>query len=186
MTRAVPRLLSFLGRREGGSIAVEFALVAPVFAFGLAGVVDIGAAAYARLSLDARVTAAADYALVQPAPPDTDAARALARQLVDLVREGHSDTSEVVVNNAARTTWTGTAVSTSSGPGDATACYCPTLGSSGMAWGQALDCGATCASGVSAGQFVEIAATARHVAIFPGHAFVDDNTVRTRTVLRLQ
>lgn len=186
MNRAALHFLRALGRGDGGSIAVEFALVAPFFAFGLAGVVDIGSAAYARLSLDARVSAAADHALMQSAPSGADAASAFARQLVVMVQGQASETAEVVVNNAARATWTGTEVAEAEGPGDAAACYCPTLGSSGVAWGQALDCGAPCASGDSAGRFVEITATARHVAFFPSQAFVEDDTVRTRTVLRLQ
>ena len=44
---------------DSGSIAVEFALVAPILLFTIAGVFDIGSATYAKLALDARLTATA-------------------------------------------------------------------------------------------------------------------------------
>lgn len=185
MNLRIASLIRRLRRDKGGSVAVEFALVAPVLVFVLAGVIDIGSATYARLSLDARVTAAATYALLQPAPNNQDSADDLARNLVGLLQGDASDTAEVIVNNAASATWTGTAVTTSPGPGDVGMCYCPTLVQGDLAWGAAAECGTICADGGSAGQFVQLSATTRHVAIFPGYAFIDGETVATRTVLRL-
>ncbi|WP_165375215.1 TadE/TadG family type IV pilus assembly protein [Roseovarius nitratireducens] len=186
MTRRAASLIRSLKRDKSGSIAVEFALVAPVLVFVLAGVIDIGSATYARLSLDARVTAAAEYALFQTAPNDQDSADDLARKLIGLLQGEASDTAEVIVNNAASARWTGSAVTTSSRPGDAAACYCPTLVEGDLAWGPVAECGTPCTDGGSAGQFVQLSATTRHVTIFPGYAFIDGDTVATRTVLRLQ
>ncbi|WP_296762320.1 TadE family protein [Sediminimonas sp.] len=186
MTRKVASLVRSLKGDQGGSIAVEFALVAPVLLFIFAGVIDIGSAAYARLSLDARLTAAAEYALFQPAPANQEAADALAENLVGLLRDGASDTAEVIVNNAASAQWDGATVTTASRPGDAGMCYCPTLAQGGLAWGAPVECGTTCATGESAGKFVEISATARLVTLFRGYAFIDGETVESRTVLRVQ
>ncbi|GGD28465.1 hypothetical protein GCM10011358_10740 [Sinisalibacter lacisalsi] len=185
MSRPGARMIRKLRRCESGSIAVEFALVAPVLIFILAGVVDIGGATYAKLSLDARVTATAEYALLQPAPADQAAAEALAVKLIELLQGGADDTAEVIVNNAASATWTGSAVTTASRPGDAEMCYCPTLQGGDVTWGQAMECTTPCASGESAGQFVQVSATTRHITIFPGYAFIDGDRIETRTVLRV-
>lgn len=185
MKRLGARMIRW-GRDERGSIAVEFALIAPVLMFMLAGVIDIGGATFAKLSLDSRVTATAEFALLQPAPGDQEAAETLAGKLVELMQGDASDTAEVVVNNAASAAWTGSSVTTAAQPGDATMCYCPTLQGGDVAWGQPMDCGALCASGDSAGQFVQVFATTRHFAIFPGYAFIDGDRVETRSVLRLQ
>lgn len=185
MSRRIASLVRSLKRNERGSIAVEFALVAPILVFVLAGVVDIGSATYARLSLDARVTAAAEYALFQTAPSTQDSADDLAQKLLGLLQGGTSDTAQVIVNNATSASWTGSAVTTSALPGDAGACYCPTIVTGDVTWGPVAECGTPCPDGGSAGQFVQISATTRHVTIFPGYAFIDGDTVATRTVLRL-
>lgn len=184
MTGCRPRIIGTLLRDSRGSIAVEFALVAPVLMVVLAGVIDIGSAAYARHALHARVTMAADYALLQPAPADQDAASTLAGSLVGLLPRSASDSVEVVVNNAVSAAWNGTAVTTSPGPGNATNCYCPTLSSGDIAWGAVAGCDAPCGSGDSAGKFVRISARSNHVSIFPGYAFIGD-TVGASAVLRL-
>ena len=173
-------------RDERGSVAVEFAMLAPLLLLILAGVIDMGSAASVRLSLDARVTAAADYALLQPAPGDSQAAMVLAAQLVSLLQGNSSETAEVVVNNAARAQWTGTSAPVTALSGDAAMCYCPTLVGGQLDWGPGMACGAPCASGESAGQFVQVSATAQHSSLFPIHAFIDGDTVHARTVLRLQ
>ncbi|WP_093120441.1 TadE/TadG family type IV pilus assembly protein [Salinihabitans flavidus] len=175
-----------LQRNESGSVAVEFALVAPILMFVLAGVIDIGSATYAKLSLDARLTAVAEYALNQPAPGDQEAAAAMAEKLVTLMQGGATDTAEVVVNNGASATWDGSTSSVTLLSGDAALCYCPVRSESGIEWGGAESCGTPCASGDSSGQFVQISATTRHVTIFPGYAFIEGDSVKTQTMLRLQ
>ncbi len=167
MTRCLARMVRALRDDIRGSIAVEFALVAPVLMIVLAGVVDIGSAAYVRHSLDSRVTTAAEYALIQPELQNTGEADDLAEKLVGLVQGGVTDTVEVDVNNGS------------------TDCYCPTLSDGKIEWGPAKTCGDPCASGAVAGQFVQISATARHVSIFPGYVFSDGNTVSASAVLRL-
>lgn len=186
MTRKAAPSTRSLRRDQGGSIAVEFALVAPVLLLILAGVVDIGSAAYARLSLDTRLTAAAEYALFQPAPADREGAEGLAETLAALLSGEASETAEVDVNNAAQARWTGTQVTTTSGPGEADMCYCPTPAPEGVTWGTPQECGATCATGESAGQFVQISTTARLVTLFRGYDLMDSETVESRTVLRLR
>ncbi|MGI3212472.1 TadE/TadG family type IV pilus assembly protein [Roseovarius tibetensis] len=170
---------------ERGSIAVEFALVAPVLLVIIAAVIDIGSAAYGKLSLDARVTAAAEYALGQSAPPDQTAAE-LAEKLVALLQGGASQTAEVNVNNAALARWTGSAISVDPLSGDGASCYCPTRDAGEISWGPAVGCATTCTTGESAGQFVRLSADARHVSLFPGYAFIEGETVKASTVLRLQ
>lgn len=186
MTLSDWRTCREVAQDESGSIAVEFALVAPLLIFILAGVMDIGSATYVKLSLDSRLTSAAEYALLQPAPGDQEAAGDLAEKLSALLQGGAIDTAEVVVNNGARATWDGTSATTAFLAGDAASCYCPSLDQDGVGWGQAMACGTECTSGDTAGQFVQISASARHVAVFPGYDFIEDGIVSARTVLRLQ
>ncbi|MEI4260269.1 TadE/TadG family type IV pilus assembly protein [Roseovarius sp. D0-M9] len=175
-----------LVRGESGSVAVEFALIAPILLFILAGIIDIGSATFGKLELDARLTAAAEYALLQPAPGDNEAAEQMAERLVTLMQSGAMDTAEVVVNNGARANLDGTSTTVTPLSGDAAACYCAVPSQEGIVWGAATSCGTPCGAGDTAGQFVQISATARHVAIFPGYAFIQDDTVSARAVLRLQ
>lgn len=186
MSFAIPRMIRSMRHDERGSIAVEFALVAPVLLVILAAVIDIGSAAYGKLSLDARVTAAAEYALGQSGPSDQAAANALAETLVALLQGGTSQNAEVVVNNATLARWTGSAISVDPLSGDATSCYCPTRDAGEISWGPAVGCATTCTTGESAGQFVRLSADARHVSLFPGYAFIEGETVKASTVLRLQ
>lgn len=179
------RVIAGLRGDQRGSIAVEFALVAPVLMVVLAGVIDIGSAAYVRHSLDTRVTAAAEYALMSGKLKTLRDVDELATDLLRLLQGGASETVEVAVNNAARIEWTGSSSTTTLGPGDADAHYC--IASDGeIAWINAVDEDTPCGtSGEAAGQFVRISATARHVSIFPGYAFSDEDTVGASAVLRL-
>lgn len=185
MTRSALALIRSVNRDQGGSVAVEFALVAPVLMFVLAGVIDIGSATHAKLSLDARVTTAAEYAVFQTVPSEQDSANDLAGKLAGFLQGEASGTADVIINNAARAQWTGTALTTSSLPGDVTACYCPSLVQGDLAWGPAAECGTLCADGDTAGQFVQISATTQHVTFFPGYAFIDGDTVEARSVVRM-
>lgn len=186
MMGGAARWLRTLRQEQCGSIAVEFALVAPVLLFILAGVIDIGGATYTRLSLDARVTAMAEYALFQSAPGDQAGATDFAEGLAGMLQGRSSETARVVVNNAATAEWNGSAVATQSGPGDIANCYCPTLSADTMLWGPQTPCGTPCASGEEAGQFVQISADARHVTLFQGYGFLEGGMVGTSTVLRLK
>jgi len=186
MIRFSAHLMRRLRQEQHGSIAVEFAFLAPVLLFILAGVIEIGGATYTRLSLDARVTAMAEYALLQSAPEDQAGATELAETLAGMLQGDASETGQAVVNNAATAAWTGSAITSQSGPGDIANCYCPTLSADRVIWGRQTSCEAPCASGGTAGQFVQISAEARHVTIFPGYAFIEGDMVGTRTVLRLK
>jgi Flp pilus assembly protein TadG len=156
---------------------VEFALVAPILLLILAAVIDIGSATYVKRALDERVTAAAEYALMQSAPADQEAAEELAEILAGII-QGDSETVEVVVNNAAT--------------GDPARCYCPTGSAGDFEWGSAMDCATSCPTeesageSESAGQFVLISASTPHISIFPGYAFIEGDTVNARAVVRLQ
>ena len=167
MTRRFARMIRMLRGDARGSIAVEFALVAPVLMIVLAGVIDIGSAAYVKHSLNTRVTTATEYALIQSELKENDDPKKLKGKLVSLVQGASSETVEVDVNNGS------------------TDCYCPTLSDGEIEWGSAVSCGGSCPSGDVAGQFVRIVATARRVSLFPGYAFSDGDTVTASAVLRL-
>ena len=86
MTRRFARMIRMLSGDARGSIAVEFALVAPVLMIVLAGVIDIGSAAYVKHSLNTRVTTATEYALIQSVLKENDDPKKLEGKLVSLVQ----------------------------------------------------------------------------------------------------
>jgi len=184
MNRRATWMIRKLRGDTRGSIAVEFALVAPVLMIVLAGVIDIGSAAYAKLSLQSRVTTAGEYALMRPVPESQDEFEDLAEKVMGLLQGGALETANVVVNNAVSVEWDGSSSTEPSGTADAEAYYC--IGSDGeIAWDLEVERNTSCPSGGVAGQYVQIYATAGHVSIFPGYAFSDGDTVSARAILRL-
>lgn len=184
MNRFQIRMMQLLRLDEHGSIAVEFALVAPILMIVLAGVIDIGSAAYTKISLQSRVTTAGEYALMQSAPQKQDDFDDLAEEVIELLEWSALETANVIVNNAVSAEWDGSSPTEPSGTGDVEAYYC--IGSAGeIDWASVVDRDTICSSDEPAGQFVQISASARHVSLFPGYAFSDGDTVSARAVLRL-
>jgi Flp pilus assembly protein TadG len=176
MHRRIPlarRLL--IGRLDAGIAAVEFGLLAPLFLIVLAGAIDIGAALYTQIRLEAAIAAGANYALVHASAVNLTDAASLASNITTIVttsNAGPAAGGTVVVNN-----------------GHADMCYCPT-GPTGSppswTWGTAATCGTTCTGGGTAGKFITITATYSYAPYFSSYGFLPNGTISTAAMIQTQ
>ncbi len=153
---------------SSGTSAVEFALVTPIFLLLLGAVVDFGGAMYAKFNLNSAVSAAANYALNNASSVNATSGAALASGLSAFVASAHAAnwaSATVTVNNGSTATTTAGTTTTSGTASNATYWYCPTGSGAAFAWGAPVLSGSTCSSGVPAGQFVVISASATYAPI---------------------
>lgn len=176
-----------VGRR--GVAALEFGLLAPVFMIGLAGMVDLGNALVAKFILEASVSAASNYAMVNAAKVSATDGATLANSLglitANARKAGWAD-SVATVNNGPKVTVTSGAAVASGTAANADSCYCPTGSASSLTWGGAVACGNSCASGSTAGKFVLISASHTYTPIFSQYSFAPSGTMTVAALVQVQ
>jgi len=143
--KTVLRWLWFTAR---GVAAVEFAITLPLLVIFLGGVTDFGIIYYRQSCLSTAVAAGAQYAnlIDQRSPPVTAA-----------------NIQTVMTGAAAQSMPSATVTPTASNPA---LCYCIT-GSSPSSTLTTATCGAACASGGTAGKYVQLTLTTNYTPIFP-------------------
>lgn len=175
---------------RGGSAAVEFSLLLPVFCLLLVGSIDYGGVVYTKFRLNAAVSAGANYALVNASSVSSTGGTSLASSIASIM--GLSSTSAttsatIVVNNGPTATSSGGTTTPSGTASNADSCYCPTISGTTITWGSAQTCGATCASGSGiAGKFVSIAAQQTYTPSFSNYGIVASNTITSWAVVQAQ
>lgn len=177
------RSVGTLGRATGGASAIEFALLAPILALVLAATLDFGLVVYIRLSLNQSVSAAANYAMVNADTVSTNGA-ALANSLAAIIPAGNDVT--IVVNNGPTLRRVAGVVSTSGSQSSASACYCPKLDADAMSWGSQVSCGAACAAGGTAGQYVVATAGESYSPMFSGYGIVENGMISVRSIVQVK
>lgn len=174
---------------RSGAAALEFALCAPVLCLIMAGAVDLGLVLYAKFKLDAAVSAASNYAMLNSANVNSTSGANLANTLGTIVstsQGGVSPDAAIVVNAGPSDTVSG-GVSTAGGTASkADSCYCPTGSASQMTWGSALTCGTSCPSGGYAGKFVTIVASRSYKPIFSSYGIVQNGTISVGATAQVQ
>jgi Flp pilus assembly protein TadG len=171
------------------SSAVEFAFLSPVFLLILTASADFGLSMYDRFNLNAAVSAAANYALVNAANVESADGPTLASNLGLIVANGHAANwanATIVVNNGPTATLTAGVLTTGGTASNANSCYCPTVGSNGVAWGSVATCGAACASGGVAGKFVYISATTQYTSIFGSNAVIATGPLAAKAMVETE
>ncbi|QYE36590.1 pilus assembly protein [Polymorphobacter sp. PAMC 29334] len=180
------RRRSVIGDRRGAS-AVEFAIIAPVFALLFAGTLDIGAVLLKRFQLDNTLSAAANYALVSQANVSSAKGAALATALASIVSGSgttqYADSAVVVNDGPSQKVVLGVALAPSGTASNADQCYCPTATPT-LVWGSPVTCGNACPSGLRAGKFVQIQASRAHTPLFSGYGIVKSGTVSVSTLVQ--
>ena len=157
-------------RDRRGAVAVEFAIMAQVFAVIFAGTAEIGIVYLKRLQLNNTLATATNYAMVNPAAVSASGGAALATTLsAILANDGIAAPASVriVVNNGPQRSVVNNVATTTGTASDADRCYCPTS-TTVVTWGAAVVCGSACTSGLRAGKFVELHVNRSHVALFAG------------------
>ncbi len=183
------RVLGFL--RAGGDdgvAAVEFAVLAPVFALVFAGMADLGGVLYTQFRLNAAVSAGANYALINASSVNSTSGASLANTIAAVVENNAganwaNDT--IVVNNGPTVTITSGSSASSGTASSADSCYCPTL-SSTIAWGAAATCGSACAGGGLAGKFVTITSSRTYTPLFSNYGIVSNGQITVTTSVETQ
>jgi Flp pilus assembly protein TadG len=185
ITNWVRRAAGGLADTKGVS-AVEFALLSPLFALLIAGVVDLGGMLSTRFGLDGAVSAASNYAIVNAAKANQANAASLAATLGAIVAGASSAANgTIIVNNGATATITKGVVSTSGASAAADACYCPTLSGTTVNWGTGT-CGTICTSGMVGGKFVAISTQQPYVPILVNYGIVKNGSIQVRSVVQVQ
>lgn len=184
-------LLRAIRKDAAGIAAVEFAILSPLFGVVLAGAIDFGGLLYTKYNLDAVVSSAADYVLVNAASVDSTEGQSLANSIASIIASGGQSNwanATIVVNNGPTATMaTGSnSVTTSGTASDANSCYCPTVGSSGVSWGSATPCGNSCPTGNLAGKFVYISASATYSPVFSTFGIVKNGAVSIAALVQAQ
>lgn len=177
---------------DEGTSAVEFALIAPVLVLLLLGTVDMGKAIYDIFVLNAAVSAAEQYAILNASVVSSVDEPQLASSLASIASADSinavSINAAINVNNGSTATGTAGAVATTGGSASpATSYYCPTPVSGGAPiWGSSVASGTTCSSGATAGKFVTITASTQFTSIFGSNSLIPSQTFTTTSVVQAQ
>jgi Flp pilus assembly protein TadG len=183
---SLPMLKNFLRKRDGVS-TIEFALVVPVLLLIIAGIVDIGGALKAKFDLNASLSAASNFVLLNAdnvtAAKGGDLATKVAAITGGGLSSGHGVVS-VSVNGGPGVTVTDGASQAQSGGGNADKCYCPSRSGSTISFGAEAACGTQCSGGGTAGKFVVIHASKPHNPLFGGFGVIDAGNVNVMAVVQ--
>ena len=110
-----------------GVATVEFAMLSPVLILILAAITDFGLVLHKKAQLDASVSAAANYALLQSEGLSSSNASQLAIKTATVLIGSSSGNTEatVLVNNALKLIVADGKATSQPGVGSADSCYCP-------------------------------------------------------------
>ncbi|TRW17314.1 TadE/TadG family type IV pilus assembly protein [Glacieibacterium frigidum] len=175
-------------RARGGAVAVEFAIIAQVFAVIFAGTAEIGIIYLKRLQLNNTLAAATNYAMVNTAAVSSAGGAALATTLAAVLTDdgvAAPATVTIVVNNGPRRSILNGAATTAGTAADADRCYCPTATTT-VTWGSPVTCGSACASGLRGGKFVELRVSRPHTALFSGFGGVRDGKIALMSLVQTE
>jgi len=171
-------------RDEGGSAAVVFALIAPVFLLILAATFEIGLVIRAKFQLISVVSAASNHTLAIGDTIDEDSAQNAAAAIVALLGGG-ARSATVNVNNAVTAQIEAGTVTVSNTGAAVADYYCPSRPEEGLVWGGATDCTAACGDGSQAGRFVEIAVQSPFAPVLGAYGLFSGDALYNSAVVRL-
>lgn len=177
-----------LWRDRRGSVAVEFAIMAQVFAVILVGTSEIGIVYMKRQQLNNTLATATNYAMVNSAAVSASGGAALATTLATiLANDGVAAPPivSIVVNNGPQRSVTNNVATAGGTASNADQCYCPTK-TTVVTWGASVTCGSTCPSGLLAGKFVELRVQRVHVAVFAGYGGTVDGKISVASLVQTE
>lgn len=166
-----------------GAVALEFALIAPVFVLMIAGVFEIGMVIRAKFALTSVVSAAAVHTLSVGSMTD-DAAREAAIALANLIKGGDR-TAKVVVNNSVTALLENGFITVAQTGQEIANCYCASRSGDRIVWGGAVACGDPCADKSISARFVAITATSEFKQSLGMYGFFTDDELHDTAMVRL-
>ena len=185
MRRAVPFLSGKFGRSREGASAVEFAILAPVFALIFGVTMDLGGVLFVNFALNNALSSATNYTLLNAANVNSTSGASLANSAGSIIANSRSTgwaNAVVVVNNGPTATVTNGAAAASGTASNADSCYCPTVSGATVTWGAAVTCSSACAGGGLAGKFVTFTATRAYQPIFSSYGIVKQGTLTATAI----
>lgn len=182
---ALPRRLRFMGDRTG-TAAIEFALVAPIFALVFVASVDLGLVIFSRFQLEAAVSASASYAIAHADQVDSANGDELAKNIALMIASNYRGdaTALVQVNNGSQASYDGTKIKIGGAPSRANACYCPKGSASKVNWGSQQTCGASCPGGGRAGRYVSVTAEQAYAPLFSMFEVLDKGAITASAMVQ--
>jgi Flp pilus assembly protein TadG len=178
-----------LRKDRGGTAAVEFAIVAPIFMAVLAISLDLGMAVFERFQIESAVSGAASYAMINGSMVDSTNGSTLAGNMAQLLA-GQSTigtaTALVTVNDGVTAAYDGSAIKIGGLASQTNACYCPTGNAGALTWGSQQSCGASCPNGELAGKYVEITLQQAYNPIFANYGITDNGLISANALVRIQ
>lgn len=176
-------------RSRSGVSAVEFALVAPIFALILAGIIDLGNILHARFQFNSVLSSGANYALVAAEDIDGGNVEDVTRRLAAvLISTAHDETLSIDanVNNAMTMRYRDGKAQLEHGDGEAASCYCPDRRGVGLDWGSPMQCGSVCEQGGIAGKFTTVTMSRHLSPLFGGFGMIKEGQVASTTVVQIR
>lgn len=169
-----------------GTAAIEFAVVAPIFALVLVASVDLGMLIFSRFQLEAAVSASASYAIAHADQVDSSNGDELAKNIALMIAGNYRGdaTAFIQVNNGSQASYDGMTIKIGGVPSQANACYCPTGAASLVDWGKERTCGASCPGGGRAGRYVSVTAQQAYTPFFSGFDVVKDGLITASAIVQ--
>lgn len=183
-------LLGLFARSQtSGIAALEFGLIAPLFAIMLAGTADLGDYLHITMRLNAAVSAGSNYAILNAGNVGSSGGAALAASIAALVASSTATNwanTTALVNNGPTTTIAAGSATSGGTPANADSCYCPTGSTGKWSWGAVVACGNSCTGGGTAGKFVVVTASRSFTPIFPAYGILGAGTITATTMVQTQ
>ncbi|HXV32133.1 MAG TPA: TadE/TadG family type IV pilus assembly protein [Sinorhizobium sp.] len=184
---ALGRLRPVRAMGSRGNAAIEFALLAPIFAVILAGGIDLAVLIMSRFHLEATVSNSASYALVKADMVDAENSSDLAETMATMIASedttGETQAS-IVINNGAIADYDGAKISIHGTASRADACYCPDGTATSLDWGSERSCASSCPKGSEAGKYVVITVKQAYAPLFSSFGIIKDDSIQASAIVR--
>lgn len=179
------RHLADILRHRKGNAAIEFALVAPIFALVFVASVDLGMVIFSRFRLEAAVSASASYAIAHSDQVDGSNGAELAKNIALMIASNYRGdaTAIIQINNGSQATYDGAKISINGAASQANACYCPKGTARAVEWGSQQTCGSSCPDGGHAGRYVSIAARQAYTPFFTLFDVIEDGFITAAAIV---
>ena len=181
--------VSTFWRDRRGVSAIEFGIMAPLYLFIMAGIVDLGGAVFTKMRIDSAITAASAYTLTKGEAITESSATALATDLTNLIAGDlgvDGTTIDVTVNHGPNIEMVGAHAKKSGTDANASLCFCPQRTGNVINWGSAKECGTSCPGGGVAGKFVSISVDKSYTPLFPMYRFMPEDPFSGLAVIQAQ
>lgn len=173
-------------RNVAGSAAIEFAVVAPLFAFVFGASIDLGVMLFTRFQLEGSVSAGISYAIAHADQVDGTNGAELAKSIAMMTTGSDRGnlTALVQINKGPQASYGGRTITLGGTASQANACYCPKGTADAVNWGSQQTCGTVCPDGGRAGRYVSVAVRQTYTPFFPMLNFAESGVINASAMVQ--